>query len=406
MGGSGSKRKAKTKPKRAGRVEVEAPPASPAGAEAPAGSEGAAQESAAPPPRKAAESKPAKAKTKAKTKGKTKTGKAKSAKAAKTAAALAAAAEAPLPVARSDDGGEPGGASGPAVTAAAARAKSAKAGKGRAPDKKPAKISSSKSGRKTSAAGEVDGGIAAEATSLAGPAIEADAPAGVGLGGAKASKAPKGKRPKAKAAKAAGAEAAGKPKGKSAKAKSAEGEVGPGRPGREGSAGAKAATRAGSAGRAGKTPAPRVQYGALPYRRVDAVEIMLVSSRETKRWIIPKGWPMKGRKPHEAAAREAYEEAGIEGRSDRKACGEYPYGKRMPGGAVVPCRVVVFPLAVEREHLRWPEMYERTTRWFSPEEAAAAVDEPELADLIRAFAGKLDAVRPDAGHQAGPGGGT
>src|SRR5439155_1631186 len=61
------------------------------------------------------------------------------------------------------------------------------------------------------------------------------------------------------------------------------------------------------------TAARRVQYGALPYRLSagSRPQFMLVTSRETRRWIIPKGSPKKGKSPHHSAAREAFEEAGV-----------------------------------------------------------------------------------------------
>ena len=136
-----------------------------------------------------------------------------------------------------------------------------------------------------------------------------------------------------------------------------------------------------------KTPKTRVQYACLPYR-VKAggqVEFMLVTSRETKRWVIPKGWPMKGKKPHAGAAREALEEAGLVGQVGRAPVGSYDYQKRLKGGAAVPVRVDVFPLAVKSQRKNWPEKGQRTLRWFNAEEAAEAVDEPELRDLIREF---------------------
>jgi 8-oxo-dGTP pyrophosphatase MutT (NUDIX family) len=129
----------------------------------------------------------------------------------------------------------------------------------------------------------------------------------------------------------------------------------------------------------------RLQYAALPFRVGERLEVMLVSSRETKRWVLPKGWPMKGRKPHAAAAQEALEEAGLEGKVGKVALGTYSYQKRMQNGAVLPCLVHVFPLQVSRQLKVWPEMGERTTRWFSVHEAAAAVNEAELRELISTF---------------------
>jgi 8-oxo-dGTP pyrophosphatase MutT (NUDIX family) len=130
----------------------------------------------------------------------------------------------------------------------------------------------------------------------------------------------------------------------------------------------------------------RLQYAALPWRRTPALEILLVSSRETRRWIIPKGWPIEGLAPHEAAAREAFEEAGVRGEAMPTALGHYHYVKRSKAGADQPCRVEVFALEVESEALDWPEKDERSTRWFPADVAAGAVDEPELKELIHKFA--------------------
>ena len=127
------------------------------------------------------------------------------------------------------------------------------------------------------------------------------------------------------------------------------------------------------------------QYAALPWhRRADgALEVMLITSRDTGRWVIPKGWPVSGLSPSNSAAHEAREEGGIVGRVGDQAIGRYHYNKGMPDKSSVPCAVDVFALEVERQLKSWPERKERRTQWFLPEEAAAAVDEPELAALIR-----------------------
>jgi 8-oxo-dGTP pyrophosphatase MutT (NUDIX family) len=129
----------------------------------------------------------------------------------------------------------------------------------------------------------------------------------------------------------------------------------------------------------------RLQVAALPYRRrgSDGLEVMLVTSRETKRWVIPKGWPAAGLKPHAAAEREAYEEAGLVGRIGEAAIGCYAYEKRLKARRTVTCMVDVFPFEVRRQLKQWPEKAEREGRWFSPEKAAEAVAEPDLAALIR-----------------------
>jgi 8-oxo-dGTP pyrophosphatase MutT (NUDIX family) len=130
---------------------------------------------------------------------------------------------------------------------------------------------------------------------------------------------------------------------------------------------------------------PRLQYAALPWRRAGSLEILLVSSRETKRWVIPKGWPIPGLSPHDAAAREAFEEAGVKGRTEAIALGHYHYVKRRRRGTDQLCRVEVFALNVESQAADWPEKDERTRRWFLATAAADAVEEIELKALIRGF---------------------
>jgi len=129
-----------------------------------------------------------------------------------------------------------------------------------------------------------------------------------------------------------------------------------------------------------------VQYGALPWRRTDAgvLEVMLITSRETQRWVIPKGWPMEGLTPAEAAATESYEEAGIRGRMGGFQ-GVYTYPKRLKDLTTRNLTVEVFPLQVESELTFWPEASVRRRRWFSAAAAANAVEDPELAEIIRSF---------------------
>jgi 8-oxo-dGTP pyrophosphatase MutT (NUDIX family) len=127
------------------------------------------------------------------------------------------------------------------------------------------------------------------------------------------------------------------------------------------------------------------QVAALPWRRGEAVEILLISSRETRRWVIPKGWPMKGLSGPKSAEREAFEEAGVEGAIADKPIGTYTYAKRARSGAIQTLSVEVFPMLVETERKNWPERNERVRRWASVDDAAAAVDEPELKQIIVAF---------------------
>lgn len=141
----------------------------------------------------------------------------------------------------------------------------------------------------------------------------------------------------------------------------------------------------------------RFQAAALPYRVEDGqASILLVTSRETRRWVIPKGWVDKGEKPFQAAKREAFEEAGLTGKVSKSTFGVYSYDKRLPDGTFLPCDVKVYPLKVEAQKKKWPERGLRDGRWFSPEEAAIAVDEPGLKALISRFAAATSAVpEPD-----------
>ena len=139
-----------------------------------------------------------------------------------------------------------------------------------------------------------------------------------------------------------------------------------------------------------------IQFGALPFSMDTAgnPRLMLVTSRGSRDWIIPKGWPIRNLTPAATAAREAYEEAGLLGAIvDDRPIGAYRYTKRGGAGRAAALEVSVFLLAVERQLAKWPEKAERKTRWFDPAEASARVASSELAALMRAAA-------PDLAHFA------
>jgi ADP-ribose pyrophosphatase YjhB (NUDIX family) len=127
------------------------------------------------------------------------------------------------------------------------------------------------------------------------------------------------------------------------------------------------------------------QFAALPYRRLadSSVEVMLITSRDTGRWVIPKGWPSEREAAWDCAARDAREEAGLVGEIHKRPVGSYHYKKLLDSGLPVWCTVEVFALAVAERLESWPEQGQRVGRWFSIEDAANAVDEPELGALIR-----------------------
>lgn len=131
----------------------------------------------------------------------------------------------------------------------------------------------------------------------------------------------------------------------------------------------------------------RRQFAALPWRRgADGLEILLITSRETRRWVIPKGWPMKDKTAYQAAAQEAFEEAGVEGDITIEPLGAFRYLKRLKNDRTQLCVVDVFPLHVEEMLDVWPEMHQRERVWMAPAHAATGVEEPELRALIEAFA--------------------
>lgn len=130
----------------------------------------------------------------------------------------------------------------------------------------------------------------------------------------------------------------------------------------------------------------RAQVAALPVRKSAAgTEVLLITSRETRRWIIPKGWPMKGRKDAQAAAQEALEEAGVRGKVHKRPIGAYTYQKRLTG-SVEACRVMVYVLEVDKLLASWKEKDQRRREWFSPASAADKVSEPQLATIILSIA--------------------
>jgi predicted phosphate transport protein (TIGR00153 family) len=117
-----------------------------------------------------------------------------------------------------------------------------------------------------------------------------------------------------------------------------------------------------------------------------SVRLLLVTTRGTRgRWVIPKG-NARAEAPHLSAAKEAEEEAGVRGAVCPHPLGSYRYRKRRPSGASILFDVDVFPLAVTDELTTWKEQGERERRWFGLSEAAEAVEEEDLRDLIRSFA--------------------
>lgn len=136
-----------------------------------------------------------------------------------------------------------------------------------------------------------------------------------------------------------------------------------------------------------------LQYGALPWRvsRRGGVKVLLITSRETKRWLVPKGWPVKGKSPRHAAMREAFEEAGVFGDIDPEPIGAYDYLKTLKDGSQALCSVVLYGLQVRGTLVHWPERAERKRRWHDLTEATEAVSDTGLKGLFHSLRKDLPA---------------
>lgn len=129
------------------------------------------------------------------------------------------------------------------------------------------------------------------------------------------------------------------------------------------------------------------QVAALCYRirAAEGREVLLITSRETARWVLPKGWPIEGLDAAGAALQEAWEEAGVRGVVGGQPLGSFDYLKRLDDGNEATCRTQVFPVAVETLSDDFPESHERQRKWVSPTMAAAMVEEPGLQRILRDF---------------------
>jgi 8-oxo-dGTP pyrophosphatase MutT (NUDIX family) len=128
----------------------------------------------------------------------------------------------------------------------------------------------------------------------------------------------------------------------------------------------------------------RLQMAALCHRGQGvAKEYLLVTSRDTGRWIIPKGWPIRGLSSSETALREAWEEAGVRNsKASDQPIGTYTYDKRRDSGLTVPVETLVYSVAVAEIAEEFPEVDERTKKWVSAKEAAKMGQEPELKAIF------------------------
>lgn len=130
----------------------------------------------------------------------------------------------------------------------------------------------------------------------------------------------------------------------------------------------------------------QAQYAALCYRKTGRkCKVLLITSRTSGRWILPKGWPMIGKTPADTAAREAWEEAGVVGTVNDQCIGLFGYTKFEGTNKAFACVALVYPLRVKHLEDDFPEQGQRRRRWLSPKKASKRVAEPELARLLRNF---------------------
>ena len=134
----------------------------------------------------------------------------------------------------------------------------------------------------------------------------------------------------------------------------------------------------------------RTQFAALCFRMVkEKPEILLITSRRSGRWIIPKGWPIDGETPAQVALTEAWEEAGVRGKVHERCLGLYSYHKMLGPERGVPCVAMVYAVRVKSLVASFPEASQRKRKWLRPKKAAALVSEPELAHIILNFHPRL-----------------
>lgn len=137
------------------------------------------------------------------------------------------------------------------------------------------------------------------------------------------------------------------------------------------------------------------QIAALPiiWDKKGRLRVLMITSRDSGRWVMPKGWLMDGKKPWHAAEIEALEEAGVVGFVSDRAVGEYYYTKRIDRRTKIRCRVIVYPMLVESLKKRWKERKERKRHWFSPRKAAKLVDEKDLSALLKGLEAKIATMK-------------
>jgi 8-oxo-dGTP pyrophosphatase MutT (NUDIX family) len=132
-----------------------------------------------------------------------------------------------------------------------------------------------------------------------------------------------------------------------------------------------------------RMPKALKQFAALPVAMMDGrLHVLLITSRETRRWIIPKGHPEKNLGASALASLEAFEEAGVSGNIQPEPIGSYQSSKRLVSGKSLPCEVTVFRLDVTHHLDDWKEKCQRERRWLPLAEAAEAAGDGGLGAFL------------------------
>jgi 8-oxo-dGTP pyrophosphatase MutT (NUDIX family) len=134
---------------------------------------------------------------------------------------------------------------------------------------------------------------------------------------------------------------------------------------------------------------PERQVAALCWRKEKGrKEVLLITSRDTGRWIVPKGWPIKGLSDAESALREAWEEAGVRAEADHaRPAGQFFYDKALEDGSVIPIVAYLYKVRLRDGDLagQYPEAGQRKRVWVPAKKAAKMVQEPELKKILRSL---------------------
>ena len=126
------------------------------------------------------------------------------------------------------------------------------------------------------------------------------------------------------------------------------------------------------------------QVAAIPFKyEPDSLKVLLLTTRKTGKWIVPKGWPIEGLNFSQSAEQEALEEAGVKGLISKHPIGDFIYHKKIAPRRKVPCTVLTYGLHVTDQMSEWIEKGQREILWCSLLGAAKKVKNTGLRDIFQ-----------------------